>query len=134
VRRALLLIVLVALEVLSVPEVAKAHGSVTLNRARLILETGTITGSYEYGTTRRHPKVCVRIILERRPGNGGTWTVLDRKRKCSTNVKDVSVFTPRHFRNCLKDYRVRGRGVSLSAQGRKHLIRHDSEISQETCH
>jgi hypothetical protein len=135
VRRSLLF-GLVGVAILSLPQVALAHGSVVRNYASFIQgerHAPTVRGAYRYETTQVQPRVCIRITLQRRPGGGGTWATLDRERLCVSEISGTGSYTDRRSRNCNKDYRVVGRGVSYSPEEGAHLKRSDTKILQNTC-
>jgi hypothetical protein len=135
VRRSLLF-ALVGVAILSLPQVAQAHGSVVRNHADVGQDAPGVWGFYNYQTTNIHPRVCVRVTLQSRPGDGGTWVNLATRRNCNRKVKGIRLGTPPPFhpRNCSKDYRAIGTGVSYSATNRPHLKAADSSgILQNTC-
>jgi hypothetical protein len=76
----------------------------------------------------------VRVTLQRRPGGGGTWVKVNRKRHCTREIAGVSWLTDFVSRKCNKDYRVVGKGFSYSAKQGVHLKQSDtSKILQSTC-
>lgn len=137
-RRSLLFVlvelaILVALASISLPQVALAHGSVETNRAQ-ISNDAHLTAFYSYGTTQVHPRVCAQVILQERPGDGGTWTNLRNSTKCDRNLSGSYWITKVYIYSCKKDYRTIGTGVSYSARGRAHLEASDtSKILQNWC-
>jgi hypothetical protein len=82
------LAILVGLASMSLPQVALAHGSVEANRAS-VSNDAHLAAYYEYGTTQVHPKVCVHVILQARPGDGGSWTELRNSRQCDRNLSGM---------------------------------------------
>jgi hypothetical protein len=135
VRRSLLF-GLVGVAILTLPQVALAHGSVVRNNADFIqgeLNHPTLRGQYAYGTTQVHPRVCIRITVLRRPGGGGTWATLVRERRCVREISGTGSYTGRRDRRCNMDYKVVGVGFSYSPEEGVHLKRSDTEILQNTC-
>jgi hypothetical protein len=135
VRRSLLF-GLVGVAILTLPQVALAHGSIVRNHAYLVEEHAngpTLRGAYRYETTQVHPRVCMRLTLQRRPGGGGTWANLVRKRFCVRETSGTGWYTHRRSRKCNMDYRVVGTGVSYSPERGAHLKRSDTKILQNTC-
>ena len=127
------LAILVGLASMSLPQVALAHGSVEANRAS-VSNDAHLAAYYEYGTTQVHPKVCVHVILQARPGDGGSWTELRNSRQCDRNLSGSYWLIKVYVYSCKKDYRAIGRGVSYGARGRAHLEASDtSKILQNWC-
>jgi hypothetical protein len=118
---------------MTLPQVALAHGSVETNRA-FVSNDAHLAAYYQYGTTQVHRRVCVQIILQERPGDGGTWTDLRNSRQCDWHLSGSYWLIKVYVYSCKKDYRAIGRGVSYSVQGRAHLEASDtSKILQNWC-
>jgi hypothetical protein len=116
-----LLFALVGVAALTLPQAALAHGTVKSNGLRAFWD-GRPLAIYRYKTTEVHHRVCVAVILQRRPGGGGAWVKVGKHRECSQDTDGVAFFTEwRSQRNCHKDYRLTGRGVSFSPEGGPHL-------------
>jgi hypothetical protein len=127
------LAILVGLASMSLPQVALAHGSVDTNRA-LVSNDAHLAAYYNYYTTQVHPRVCVHVILQERPGDGGTWTDLRNSSQCDRNLSGSYWVVKVYVYSCKNDYRAIGRGVSYSARGRAHLEASDtSKIIQNWC-